>query len=32
MKAKNSKVIFDTTIWVSFLIGKRLSFDNFTLI
>lgn len=26
MKAKNSKVIFDTNVWVSFLIGKRLSF------
>lgn len=26
MKAKNSKVIFDTNIWISFLIGKRLLF------
>jgi uncharacterized protein len=26
MKAKNSKVIFDTNIWISFLIGKRLQF------
>ena len=25
MKAKNVKVIFDTNIWISFLIGKRLS-------
>lgn len=26
MKAKNIKVIFDTNVWISFLIGKRLSF------
>lgn len=26
MKAKNTKVIFDTNVWISFLIGKRLSF------
>lgn len=26
MKAKNIKVIFDTNIWISFLIGKRLAF------
>ena len=26
MKNKNIKVIFDTNVWVSFLIGKRLSF------
>jgi len=25
MKAKNIKVIFDTNVWISFLIGKRLS-------
>ncbi len=24
MTIKNSKVIFDTNVWVSFLIGKRL--------
>ncbi len=24
MKAKNIKVIFDTNVWISFLIGKRL--------
>lgn len=28
MKAKNIKVIFDTNVWISFLIGKRLSFIN----
>ena len=26
MKAQNIKVIFDTNVWISFLIGKRLSF------
>jgi predicted nucleic acid-binding protein len=26
MKVKNIKVIFDTNVWISFLIGKRLSF------
>ena len=26
MKPKNIKVIFDTNVWISFLIGKRLSF------
>jgi uncharacterized protein len=26
MSAKSVKVIFDTNIWISFLIGKRLSF------
>lgn len=26
MKAKNIKVIFDTNVWIGFLIGKRLSF------
>ncbi|MEO6723542.1 MAG: putative toxin-antitoxin system toxin component, PIN family [Ferruginibacter sp.] len=26
MKEKNIKVIFDTNVWISFLIGKRLSF------
>lgn len=26
MKGKNIKVIFDTNVWISFLIGKRLSF------
>lgn len=26
MKGKNVKVIFDTNVWISFLIGKRLSF------
>ncbi len=26
MKNKNIKVIFDTNVWISFLIGKRLSF------
>ena len=26
MTAKNIKVIFDTNVWISFLIGKRLSF------
>jgi hypothetical protein len=26
MKAKSIKVIFDTNVWISFLIGKRLSF------
>ena len=26
MRAKNIKVIFDTNVWISFLIGKRLSF------
>ncbi len=26
MKAKNNRVIFDTNVWISFLIGKRLSF------
>ena len=26
MPAKNIKVIFDTNVWISFLIGKRLSF------
>jgi len=26
MKAKTKKVIFDTNVWISFLIGKRLSF------
>jgi putative PIN family toxin of toxin-antitoxin system len=26
MSAKNIKVIFDTNVWISFLIGKRLSF------
>lgn len=26
MMVKNSKVIFDTNVWISFLIGKRLSF------
>jgi hypothetical protein len=26
MKAKSSKVIFDTNVWISFLIGKRLAF------
>ena len=26
MKTKNIKVIFDTNVWISFLIGKRLSF------
>ncbi len=26
MKAKNIKVIFDTNIWISFLIGKRLAY------
>jgi len=26
MKVKNVKVIFDTNVWISFLIGKRLSF------
>lgn len=26
MKLKNIKVIFDTNVWISFLIGKRLSF------
>jgi predicted nucleic acid-binding protein len=26
MIAKNKKVIFDTNVWISFLIGKRLSF------
>jgi uncharacterized protein len=26
MKAKQVKVIFDTNVWISFLIGKRLSF------
>ncbi len=26
MKAKNIKVIFDTNLWIGFLIGKRLSF------
>jgi len=25
MKRKNIKVIFDTNVWISFLIGKRLS-------
>jgi putative PIN family toxin of toxin-antitoxin system len=25
MKVKNIKVIFDTNVWISFLIGKRLS-------
>lgn len=25
MKNKNVKVIFDTNVWISFLIGKRLS-------
>lgn len=24
MKAKNTKVVFDTNVWISFLIGKRL--------
>ena len=28
MKGKNIKVIFDTNVWISFLIGKRLSFIN----
>ena len=28
MRAKNIKVIFDTNVWISFLIGKRLSFIN----
>ena len=26
MTVKNIKVIFDTNVWISFLIGKRLSF------
>jgi len=26
MMGKNIKVIFDTNVWISFLIGKRLSF------
>lgn len=26
MKTKNIKVIFDTNVWISFLIGKRLTF------
>lgn len=26
MKAKSIKVIFDTNVWISFLVGKRLSF------
>ncbi len=26
MTAKNIKVIFDTNVWISFLVGKRLSF------
>ncbi len=26
MKAENIKVIFDTNVWISFLIGKRLAF------
>ena len=26
MKATNIRVIFDTNVWISFLIGKRLSF------
>ncbi len=26
MKVKNIKVIFDTNVWISFLIGKRLAF------
>lgn len=26
MKSKNIRVIFDTNVWISFLIGKRLSF------
>ena len=26
MKERNIKVIFDTNVWISFLIGKRLSF------
>ena len=26
MRTKNIKVIFDTNVWISFLIGKRLSF------
>ncbi len=26
MKAENIKVIFDTNVWISFLICKRLSF------
>ncbi len=26
MKAKNIKVIFDTNVWISFLIGKRLAY------
>jgi uncharacterized protein len=26
MKVKTNKVIFDTNVWISFLIGKRLSF------
>lgn len=26
MKNKSIKVIFDTNVWISFLIGKRLSF------
>ncbi len=26
MKAQNIKVIFDTNVWISFLIGKRLAF------
>ena len=26
MKAKSIKVIFDTNVWISFLIGKRLAF------
>ncbi len=25
MKAKNTKIIFDTNVWISFLVGKRLS-------
>ena len=25
MKVKNIKVIFDTNVWIGFLIGKRLS-------
>lgn len=31
MKSKNIRVIFDTNVWISFLIGKRLSFINFLL-
>jgi putative PIN family toxin of toxin-antitoxin system len=28
MTTKNIKVIFDTNVWISFLVGKRLSFIN----